>query len=36
VAIIRQGKIIAAGDMEEIVQGQTLEEAFLEADSDEE
>ena len=36
VAIIRQGRIIASGSMEEILQGQSLEEAFLEADSDEE
>ena len=35
VAIIRQGRIIASGSMEEILQGQSLEEAFLEADSDE-
>lgn len=35
VAIIRQGRIIASGSMEEVLQGQSLEEAFLEADSDE-
>ena len=35
VAIIRHGKIIAAGTMEELTAGHSLEEAFLEADSDE-
>lgn len=32
VAIIRQGKIIAAGTMEELTAGHSLEETFLEAD----
>ena len=32
VAIIRKGKIIAAGTMEELTAGHSLEEAFLEAD----
>ena len=31
IAIIRQGKIIAAGTMEELTGGQSLEEVFLEA-----
>ena len=35
VAIIRQGKIIATGTMEEITQGHSLEEAFLEGDHQE-
>ena len=35
VAIIRHGRIIASGTMEELTEGQSLEEAFLEADSDE-
>ena len=35
VAIIRQGKIIASGIMEELTEGHSLEEAFLEVDSDE-
>ena len=33
VAIIRKGKIIAAGTMEEITEGHSLEETFLEADN---
>ena len=32
VAIIRKGRIIAAGTMEELTAGHSLEEAFLEAD----
>ncbi len=32
VAIIKQGRIIASGTMEELTEGQSLEEAFLEAD----
>ena len=32
VAIIRQGRIIFSGSMEELTEGQSLEEAFLEAD----
>ena len=35
VAIIKQGKIIAAGTMEELTEGHSLEEAFLEADHEE-
>ena len=35
VAIIKHGRIIAAGSMEELTEGHSLEEAFLEADSDE-
>lgn len=35
VAIIRRGRIIASGTMEELTEGHSLEEAFLEADSDE-
>lgn len=35
VAIIKQGKIIASGTMEELTEGHSLEEAFLEADSNE-
>lgn len=35
VAIIRHGKIIASGTMEELTEGHSLEEAFLEVDSDE-
>ena len=31
VAIIKQGKIIASGTMEEMTEGHSLEEAFLEA-----
>lgn len=33
VAIIKKGKIIAAGTMEELTEGHSLEEAFLEADN---
>ena len=33
VAIINKGRIIAAGTMEELTEGQSLEEAFLEADN---
>ena len=32
VAIIRHGRIIASGTMEELTEGHSLEEAFLEAD----
>ena len=32
VAIIKQGRIIASGSMEELTEGHSLEEAFLEAD----
>ena len=35
VAIIKHGRIIASGTMEELTAGHSLEEAFLEADSDE-
>lgn len=35
VAIIKHGRIIASGTMEELTEGHSLEEAFLEADSDE-
>ncbi|MCR5781809.1 MAG: ABC transporter ATP-binding protein [Clostridia bacterium] len=35
IAIIKHGRIIAAGDIEELTEGHSLEEAFLEADSDE-
>ena len=35
VAIIKHGRIIAAGPMEELTEGHSLEEAFLEADGDE-
>ncbi len=35
IAIIKQGKIIAAGNIEEVTEGQSLEEAFLEADNEE-
>ena len=35
VAIIKQGKIIASGTMEELTGGHSLEEVFLEADGDE-
>lgn len=35
VAIIRHGRIIAAGTMEEVTEGHSLEETFLEADGDE-
>ena len=34
VAIIKKGKIIAAGTMEELTEGHSLEEAFLEADNE--
>ncbi len=34
VAIIRQGKIIASGTMEELTAGHSLEQTFLEADHD--
>jgi ABC-2 type transport system ATP-binding protein len=36
VAIIKKGRIIASGTMEELTEGHSLEEAFLEADNDEE
>ena len=35
VAIIKHGRIIAAGTMEELTEGHSLEEAFLEVDGDE-
>ena len=35
VAIIKHGKIIASGTMEELTEGHSLEEAFLEADGNE-
>ena len=35
IAIIKHGRIIASGLMEELTEGHTLEEAFLEADGDE-
>ena len=35
VAIIKHGRIIASGTMEELTEGHSLEEAFLEADGDE-
>ncbi|MBQ9269839.1 MAG: ABC transporter ATP-binding protein [Oscillospiraceae bacterium] len=35
VAIIKQGRIVAAGTMEELTEGHSLEETFLEADRDE-
>ncbi|MBQ8092553.1 MAG: ABC transporter ATP-binding protein [Clostridia bacterium] len=35
IAIIRHGRIIAAGTMEELTEGHSLEETFLEADTDE-
>ncbi len=35
VAIIKRGRIVASGAMEELTVGHSLEEAFLEADSDE-
>ncbi len=35
VAIIKQGRIIASGTMEELTAGHSLEEAFLEADNNE-
>ncbi len=34
IAIIKQGRIIAAGTIEEVTEGQSLEEAFLEADNE--
>ncbi|MCR5468403.1 MAG: AAA family ATPase, partial [Lachnospiraceae bacterium] len=34
VAIIKQGRIIASGTMDELTEGQSLEEAFLEADNE--
>ncbi|MBE7005515.1 MAG: ABC transporter ATP-binding protein [Ruminococcaceae bacterium] len=34
VAIIKQGRIIASGTMEELTEGHSLEEAFLEADGE--
>ena len=34
VAIIKQGRIIFSGTMEELTEGQSLEEAFLEADNE--
>ena len=34
VAIIKQGRIISSGTMEELTEGQSLEEAFLEADNE--
>ncbi len=35
VAIIKKGRIIASGTMEELTEGHSLEEAFLEADNEE-
>lgn len=35
IAIIKQGRIIASGSIEELTEGHSLEEAFLEADSEE-
>ncbi|MBO7531990.1 MAG: ABC transporter ATP-binding protein, partial [Lachnospiraceae bacterium] len=35
VAIIKQGRIIDVGTMEELTEGHSLEEAFLEADNEE-
>ncbi len=35
IAIIKNGRIIAAGSMEELTEGHSLEETFLEADNDE-
>ena len=35
VAIIKHGRIVASGTMESLTEGHSLEEAFLEADSDE-
>lgn len=35
VAIIKQGRIVAAGTMQELTEGHSLEQAFLEADSNE-
>ena len=34
IAIIKQGRIIAAGNIEELTEGHSLEEAFLEADNE--
>ena len=34
VAIIKHGRIIASGTMEELTEGHSLEEAFLEADNE--
>ena len=34
VAIIKQGRIIDSGTMEELTEGHSLEEAFLEADNE--
>ena len=34
IAIIKQGKIIASGNIEELTEGHSLEEAFLEADNE--
>ena len=34
VAIIKHGQIIASGTMEELTEGHSLEEAFLEADNE--
>ena len=36
VAIIKHGRIIASGTMEELTEGHSLEEAFLEADNNDE
>jgi ABC-2 type transport system ATP-binding protein len=35
IAIIKQGRIIASGNIEELTEGHSLEEAFLEADNEE-
>ena len=35
IAIIKEGRIIAAGNIEELTEGHSLEEAFLEADNEE-
>ena len=35
IAIIKQGRIIAAGNIEELTEGHSLEETFLEADNEE-
>ena len=35
VVIIKNGRIISSGSMQELTEGHSLEEAFLEADSDE-
>ena len=34
IAIIKQGKLIAAGDIDELTEGHSLEETFLEADNE--